>query len=178
VKRHVNGYVGNRVLKLNVGFLLNAGAGNQHETTLDVPPIRVDDDVDLDYLKGTLRLSRTQEGILVQGLLYAGIEAECMRCLDPVQSAMPIEFEELYAYPSLPDSEFSIVEDGILDLAPLLRAEVIIAEEHGALCSPDCQGLCPECGENLNRSRCSCNDLKIDPRLEKLRALRDQMGQS
>jgi uncharacterized protein len=178
VKRHVNGYVGNRVLKLNVGFLLNTGPGHQHETTLDIPALRVDDDVDLDYLKGTLRLSRTGEGILIQGVLHAGVAAECVRCLDPVPTALPIAFEELFAYPALPEHEFSLADDGILDLAPLLRAEVLIAEEHGVLCRADCKGLCPECGENLNHALCACSDLKIDPRLAKLKELRDQMGQS
>ena len=53
-------------MKLNVGFLLSAGPGHIHDTAFDVPAIRVADDVDLAYMRGTLRLSRTKEGILVK----------------------------------------------------------------------------------------------------------------
>ena len=176
MKKHINGFVGNRVLRLNVGFLLNAGPGHIHETELDVPAIRVADDVDLDYLKARLRLSRTKEGILVQGRLTAGLESECYRCLRPVQRVITIELEALLAYPAVPDCEFSIGEDAILDLVPLVRAEILIEEAHGVLCQPDCKGLCVECGENLNDGPCQCDTEIIDPRMAKLKALRDQLG--
>ncbi|MCC6614714.1 MAG: DUF177 domain-containing protein [Anaerolineae bacterium] len=175
MKQHTNGYVGNRVLKLNVGFLLASGSGHIKDTTLDIPKIRVAEDVDLDYIKGTLRLTRIKEGILVQGKLNAGFESECYRCLDPIEREVTLQIEELFAYPVPRDSEFSVGEDGILDLAPLVRSEILIEEEHSALCQPDCRGLCPECGENLNRGACACADEAIDPRLAKLKALRDQM---
>jgi uncharacterized metal-binding protein YceD (DUF177 family) len=83
---------------------------------------------------------------------------------------MKIEVEELYTYPNNRVSEFSIGDDAILDLAPLLRAEAIIADARGVLCRPDCKGLCPTCGANLNYGPCDCQD-EIDPRLAKLREL-------
>jgi uncharacterized protein len=170
VKQYVNGYVSNRVLKLNVGFLLAAGPGHTHETEFDVPAVRVSNDVDLAYVRGPLRLSRTREGVLVQGELEVGVEAECYRCLEPVRRDMKIEVEELYTYPNTRASEFSIGDDAILDLAPLLRAETIIADARGVLCRPDCKGLCPNCGANLNYGPCDCQD-EIDPRLAKLKEL-------
>lgn len=170
VKQYTNGYVSNRVLKLNVGFLLAAGSGHTHDTEFDVPAVRVSDDVDFAYVRGSLRLSRTKEGILVQGELEVGVEDECYRCLEPVQRDMKIKVEELYTYPNTKASEFSIGDDAILDLAPLLRAEAIIADARGALCQPDCMGLCPICGANLNYGPCECQD-EIDPRLAKLKEL-------
>lgn len=175
VKYHQNGYVGNRVLKLNVGFLLAAGPGKTHDTGLDIPAIRVADDVDLDYLRGVLRLSRTKEGILVQGDLRAGFQAECYRCLTPVRREAMLELEELYAYPLPDETEFSLADDGILDLSPLIRAEMLIEEEHRVLCRDDCKGLCVECGENLNLGECACIDVAVDPRLAQLKILRDQI---
>ena len=177
MKQHANGYVSNRVLKFNVGFLLAVGAGNQHDTTFDVPIVRVDDDVDLEYLRGTLRLTRTKEGILAQGTLRAGLAVECMRCLDDILRDVPIEIEELYASPASSTSEFSIDDDGDLDLIPLLRAEALMADEEGTLCREDCQGLCMECGTNLNHETCTCGETDVDPRFAALKALRDQMGE-
>jgi uncharacterized protein len=173
VKHFTNGYIGNRVLKLNVGFLLSAGPGHNHETAFDVPAIRVADDVDLAYVRGPLRLSRTKEGILVQGKLHIGVEGECYRCLDPMLRDVEIELEELYAYPTPKDSEFSLSDDGILDLAPLLRAEALIEDARGALCRPDCKGLCPECGANLNDAPHTCDHKDVDPRLSGLKHLLD-----
>jgi uncharacterized protein len=173
VKQFTNGYIGNRVLKLNVGFLLASGPGRIHDTAFDVPAVRVSDDVFLNYIRGSLRLSRTKEGILVQGNLQVGVEDECSRCLDPVASDVTVELEELYAYPALPDTEFSMDDTGILDLAPLLREEVLITNARVVLCRPDCKGLCPTCGTNFNHGQCDCAEKEVDPRMAKLRELLD-----
>lgn len=164
-------YVSNRVLKLNVGFLLNDGPGHSHETTFDVPAVRVADDLTLNYLRGPLRLSRTKEGVLVQGQLQVGLETECSRCLDPVKGDFVVEVEELYSYPPSASLEFSIGDDAILDLAPLLRDEALILESHSKLCRPDCKGLCIDCGANLNYESCECGLDNIDPRLAQLKEL-------
>lgn len=164
-------YVSSRVLKLNVGFLLSHGSGYNHDSTFDVPIVRISDDLTADYVRGPLRLSRTKEGILVQGKLQVGLESECYRCLDSVNNAYSIQIEELYSYPPSSSSEFSIGEDAILDLAPLLRDEVLILASRGSLCQPDCKGLCPECGANWNHENCECAQNNLDPRLAQIKQL-------
>jgi len=164
-----NSYVSNRVLKINVGFLLSAGPGHSHDTAFDVPLLRVSDDLMLDFVRGPIRLSRTAAGILVQGHLETAIKSECYRCLDPVTYPVTVRVEELFAYPTPTVAEFSVHEDGILDLAPLLRAEVLIASSSGLLCRPDCKGLCPNCGANWNHTTCTCAMDDIDPRLAGLK---------
>jgi len=173
VKRYANGYISNRVLKLNVGFLLAAGPGHSHETVFDVPAVRVSDDLDLAYIRGPVRLSRTKEGILVQEQLEVALNEECSRCLENVFTQLTIDLAELFSYPVAAGAEFSVSDDGILDLAPLIRAEVLIAISGGVLCRPDCKGLCPDCGANLNLTSCSCADEQIDPRMAKLKELLD-----
>lgn len=165
----MNAYVSNRVLKINVGFLLAAGVGNHHDSTFDVPTVKVADDLTVEYVRGPIRLSRTAAGILVQGQLEAGITGECYRCLDTVTQNVTITVEELYAYPASSTSEFSVFDDAVLDLAPLLRAEVMLASTNGMLCREDCKGLCPECGTNLNHETCDCASNTIDPRLAGLK---------
>jgi uncharacterized protein len=167
----VGNYLHNRVLKLNVGYLMSDGPAHSQNSMLDIPAVKSGDDLILDYVRGPLRLSRTKEGILVQAKLHIGIQDECNRCLDPVSRDMEIEVEELYASHRMPDAEFFVGEDGILDLAPLLRAEVIIDSSHRVLCRPNCKGLCPECGANLNEGDCGCRDQDIDPRLAVLKKL-------
>ncbi len=170
----MSSYLNNRVLKLNVGYLLNDGPAHSKASTLDIPRVRVSDDLTLDYVRGPLRLSRTREGILVQAHLHLGINDECYRCLEPVERDMEIEVEELYAQigkSGAIGTEFVVHDDGILDLSPLLRAEALIDASHRALCRPDCKGLCPECGMNRNQGACDCGKDDIDPRLAALKKL-------
>lgn len=164
-------HLSSRVFKLNVGFLLNDGPGHSQDSKIDFPLVRVADDLILEFVRGPLRLSRTKEGILVQAQLTAGIDDECYRCLTPVLREENIRIEELFAFNNTGHSEFMVSDDAILDLAPLLREEMLLALGHGALCQPDCKGLCPECGANLNQTVCTCNTDRIDPRLEKLKTL-------
>jgi uncharacterized protein len=162
-------YVSNRVLKINVGFLLADGPGHSHATRFNVPEVKVAEDLMLNYVRGPLRLSRTKEGILVQGRLETGVNGECYRCLDTVTQNVTIDLEELFAYPLPRGAEFSINDTAILDLGPLLRAEVLLSTARGLLCRPDCRGLCPNCGANLNLTTCSCGPEAADPRLAQLK---------
>ncbi len=168
---HTAHYVSNRVLKINVGFLLSDGPGHSRDMTFDVPTVRVSDDVMLQYLRGDLRISRTKEGLLLQGSFTAGIEDECSRCLEDVKRTLAFDIEELVAYPTPVGTEFSVSDDGILDLAPLVRAEALIEASRTVLCRADCKGLCPECGTNLNHETCHCHEDDIDPRMAKLKQL-------
>jgi uncharacterized protein len=170
------GYVSNRILKMQVGYLLNETKGFSRETEFDIPTLRVSDDMTLDYLRGSLKMSRTSRGILVQGVLHTSIEAECNRCLNETWVDLDVPIEEVYVYPPEADSEYNVGDDGILDLAPLVREEVILVTPLGILCKSDCAGLCPNCGENLNDGPCGCDQDNIDPRFNVLKDLRDKMS--
>ncbi|MCY3907169.1 MAG: DUF177 domain-containing protein [Anaerolineaceae bacterium] len=163
-----------RVLRLNVGDITGAGPGYRQQASLDLPALQVSEDLVLAFLRGPFRLSRTREGVLLQGELLAGLRGECGRCLTPTLAELPLQLEELYSYPVASGVEFSIGEDGMLDLAPLLRAEVLIAGASGLLCKADCRGLCPRCGASLNESDCDCELDDVDPRLAALRQLLDE----
>ncbi len=170
-----NGFVSNRVLKLKVGFLLTQSLGTSREVDFDVPVLGVADDLVLAFLRGQLRLSRTREGILVQGELETAVEGECRRCLSPMTIPIILKLEELFTlHPHKGNAEFSVGEDGILDLTPLLREEAIISIPLAPLCKPDCAGLCPSCGQNLNLGQCNCPTTDIDPRFAVLSQLQDQ----
>jgi uncharacterized protein len=176
VNTSTNGYVPARVLKFQLGFLLEGTRGQISETELNIPRLRVADDVTVEFLRGAIRFSRTSRGILVQGALHTAIILECSRCLTEAPVALEITLEELYLTQSNSYAEFTIGEDGILDLAPLLRQEIILEIPIIPLCKPDCLGLCPECGQNLNEGTCNCHREALDPRLAALRALRDKLS--
>jgi uncharacterized protein len=166
-------YLNPRVLKINVGFLLSAPAGTSQDSTFEFPEVRVSDDLALRYLRGPIRLSRNKEGVLVQATLHAGLQTECYRCLEPVQFDSVVTLEELFTSGDHTGSEFHIGDDAILDMIPLLRAEILMNTDSRVLCKQDCKGLCPECGVNRNHVTCSCAEEQIDPRLAALRKLLD-----
>ena len=44
----------------------------------------------------------------------------------------------------------------IIDLDQDIKEEIILDYPIKPLCNPDCKGLCPKCGKNLNEGGCSC----------------------
>lgn len=63
---------------------------------------------------------------------------------------------------------------GKIDLSPRVRDAIILAVPAYPLCSPDCKGLCPVCGANLNKTTCEhvqtqISTKPVDPRWEVLK---------
>ena len=63
-----------------------------------------------------------------------------------------------------------------IDTAPLVREQVQLNIPMKPLCRPECQGLCPICGADLNAGACRCETTSPDPRWAALAALRGQRG--
>lgn len=147
-----SGYLKRRLLKLQVGFLLSEGPGNAKDVPICLPQrVQVASDLYLESLTGSLVLTRTKEGILIQGALQVSHARECDRCLEAFDHAFELSVAELFASP--PDaniSVFSVDSNGEIDLAPLLREEVLIEESYRTVCRADCRGLSAETGVNLN----------------------------
>jgi uncharacterized protein len=164
-----------RLLRLQVGFLLKEGAGYSREVSIDIPGSFVVEDTSLSNLSGTLRLTRTPQGVVIQGVLAALLTTECVRCLSPAIVPFDVTFSDLFLNPNAvdrePDTFYVIDEGGFIDLTPIVREEAILAMPIQPLCSPDCKGLCSECGTNLNTGTCDCAQERIDPRLASLRTL-------
>jgi len=160
-------------LRLNVGFLLHQGAGTSQEFEFDLPAIQVGDDLDLSFLRGVLRLTRTGEGLYIEGPLESELELECNRCLTSLNQTLAVKLGELLYYPPRPgtDPSESVPETGILDLRPLVRDHLFLDMPTHALCQPDCKGLCPECGNNLNEIDCEHPETELDPRFAALKSL-------
>jgi uncharacterized protein len=168
----------NQLLRLNVGFLLKEGAGYSRDIDFDYPGLLRAEDATINYLHGRVRLTRTPQGILVQGALHARTPVECVRCLKPVDLDFDVELSELFRTSELspsngsPLSEDYNVDDGdYIDLTPIVREEALLAVPIQVLCSRDCKGLCAQCGQDLNEGSCGCEADSIDPRLAPLRKL-------
>ena len=160
-------------LRFNFGFLLEADFGTIRRIELDYPSIKLSDDLTLSPLKGVITATRTTEGIYIQGELESAAALECVRCLTETIVSLDFTLDELFYYPpqSAPPGENHVGEDGMIDLAPLVRELSLLSRPIKVLCRPDCLGLCQECGANLNEGDCGCDDEVIDPRLAALQQL-------
>jgi uncharacterized protein len=163
-------------LRFNFGFLLEASLGTSRVMELDYPTIRVSEDVTLTPLQGRFTATRTSEGVYVNGRFQSAIHTECVRCLEDTLVPVFIEMDELFYYPpeAKPQNEDAFAfdgETGFIDLGPLMRELSLLAMPIQPLCRPDCQGLCMECGQNLNEGDCDCTNDDLDPRMAILRSL-------
>ncbi|GGR61465.1 uncharacterized protein J2S40_000836 [Nocardioides luteus] len=130
-----------------------------------------------------LRLEAVMEGVLVTGTAFAGLEGECVRCLEPIHDEVEVDIQELYVYndsrdgqdtgPEGEDDETSRTEGDLLDLEPVIRDAVVLALPFQPMCQDDCPGLCPECGARLADEPGHDHGEKIDPRWAGLASLKD-----
>jgi uncharacterized protein len=166
-------------LRFNFGHLLDGDLGARREIELDYPHIEISPDVTLAPLTGKFRATRTSKGIYLSGKLASTMQTECTRCLEPVSLPIEIELDDLFYHPvsAAPPGEYSINDDGILDLAPLIRELSLLALPMQVFCRDNCKGICVQCGINLNEGECDCVFEEIDPRFAVLKQLlEDEAG--
>ena len=139
-------------------------------------------------LTGSVDFLRTDEGILVSATLRCTVAARCSRCLSDISFPLTLTFQEEYLptvdastgellpLPADPDA-FLIDKHQVLDLTEAVRQYWLTAEPMQPLCKPDCLGLCPHCGYNLNQGPCGCSEQETDARWAALAELAVNMEQ-
>jgi uncharacterized protein len=131
-----------------------------------------------------LRIESVSEGVLVSGTMSAPTTGECARCLTPITGDVEIDLTELFAYPDSATDETtdsdevgrvgSSGEPDTVDLEQPIIDAIGLALPFSPLCSPDCLGLCPQCGVPLATAEPGHHHEQIDPRWAKLAGILDQ----
>jgi uncharacterized protein len=139
-----------------VGFILHQEAGYSYDFPLEIHAVRIGADLDLREFAGTLSVGRTGQGLLCTGAFQAEMALECARCLRQFDQNVHWTMTELYASSekSVSESDLLIPEDSQIDLEPLMRDYALLEIPINPLCRPDCKGLCPVCGQDLNLADC------------------------
>jgi uncharacterized protein len=161
------------MVRFDVSSLIKAQPGTTLTLNVDEGPERLTD-LEVHFLRGTIRVTRIQGGLLVQGTIESQLSLECVRCLEPSKLPLVLELEGMFRLPGESrqlDTPYAVSEGGWLDLTPLLREQSWLAIPMKPLCDPNCKGLCPQCGVNLNLESCACETAHIDPRLAVLKEL-------
>lgn len=168
-------------MQFNVASLL-------HEPTGASRTYAIDDDVRIDgetqRVAGTARLDRTPRGVLVRAQIAGTARGECSRCLRPITYDVEIAIEEEYiptidivtgARVDAPEDDrdaYRISARHMIDLGEAVRQYWDIALPMAPLCSEECAGLCPVCGELIAREGHACSREQVDARWSRLADLR------
>ncbi|CAN2208475.1 COG1399 Predicted metal-binding, possibly nucleic acid-binding protein [Candidatus Nanopelagicaceae bacterium] len=158
-------------------FILNTHdlprrAGEMKEYQLDIPaharigvPLIAVPEGDLVELD--IRLESVAQGVLASAEIYAVAHGECIRCLDPVEVVIDRKIQELYRYEptnekgrkkrrededvDLEGEEELQMDGDLMDLEIPVIDAIILTLPVNPLCSDECLGLCPDCGEKWEK---------------------------
>lgn len=99
--------------------------------------------------------------------------APCDRCGEETIAKFGYSFEHtlVQSLSGENDGDYIEIPDLQLDLDELITSDIVLSLPSKYLCSEECKGLCPKCGQNLNKDVCKCDLRQVDPRLEALKDL-------
>ncbi|MFO7946303.1 MAG: DUF177 domain-containing protein [Armatimonadota bacterium] len=163
--------------------LQNEGTQERYEIDAPAPPGSPTEYV---YpVQGTITLMNTGGTMLADVDLHTKARMECSRCLSEHDVDIDIRVNENVILQELdqPQSYYPqgeeqlpipILNDEDIDFSELVRQLLSLHLPPRSLCKPDCKGLCPKCGQNLNEGTCDCAETEVDPRLEALADVFDE----
>jgi uncharacterized protein len=108
-----------------------------------------------DQIAIALHLESLIDGIVVVGTIDVPWHGACRRCLQPLDEHTESPVDELYQSVVTNPDAFEMTGDQ-LDLLPMVRELALLDAPEAPLCRPDCAGLCPVCGVDLNNATCTC----------------------
>jgi len=129
---------------------------------------------------GEMTVENTGSLLLLRGRLTGVLKLSCTRCLSEFEQPLAINVEEEFATENTApdietvdrdDPEASAMSDYVLDVSELVRQQVVLHAPIASVCRPDCRGICPQCGHNLNEGPCDCAPQTADSPWAKLQYL-------
>jgi uncharacterized protein len=130
-----------------------------------------------DTVPAELAITKATTGTVFQLSFSARLHGPCYRCLDDAVLELPIAAREYQATNPEGSDELRtpyLVKDN-LDLAAWSRDAMALALPDKILCRPECAGLCPVCGKDLNNEPHTHDEKPTDSRWSALEALREQL---
>lgn len=149
-------------MALDVGMALkNPGQVYPFRETVELPELEVlSDPVRFEGIEVEGEFFCTGDNrISLRGQASATAASRCSRCLEPVRIPLSAGIDALYAkQPDPDDPDLYGFEGHAVDLEDAARDALLLELPLQFFCKPDCKGLCPVCGTNLNRVTCTCQE--------------------
>ncbi|MGA1862382.1 DUF177 domain-containing protein [Deferribacter thermophilus] len=126
-----------------------------------------------------------KKGYFLDGMVTFSVKSACDRCTEIVQKGFSerIQLEIVRDFSEDTEEEKELTEedlsfykitDDYIEIDDIIKEEVTLLKPMKWLCKEGCKGICPGCGADLNREKCSCTADFIDPRLEVLKKLKNK----
>jgi uncharacterized protein len=159
---------------------LRPGEQYRDELELDLEPFELGGQRYLpvpERVPAELTVSRASTGTVFDLRFDIRLHGPCYRCLGDAVLELPIAAQEYQATNPGDAEELTTqyVADDRLDLAGWARDASALALPEKILCRPDCAGLCPVCGQNLNDMPHTHDEEPADPRWGVLAELREKL---
>jgi uncharacterized protein len=142
------------------GLVLNDSVALTEDMLLE------DESFFLDEIVYNIHLNRDGSKIRARGRIKTMISIPCVNCLEPFDLKIDSSFDIILFPAELiemtnasltsDDMEYIFFEGDRIDLMKILMEQVNLFIPYKPVCSPDCRGLCPSCGANLNNESCQC----------------------
>ncbi len=131
----------------------------------------------IEPLKVEGRVYNNGQSLTLEAQVFGRMITECARCLDDVETDVEFSVHELLSQreEGADEDEDIILFDGYeIELDDIIADHFLMNISGRYLCSEDCKGLCPVCGQNLNHGECDCDNEYIDPRWQALADILNQ----
>jgi len=139
-------------------------------------------------VQAKLFLTRQNRRVFLEGRLNFTCRFACDSCLELYEEVQDfffkIEFECLAASDPYwqseehqcpqADMDVEFLHEPEIDIHAMLSQQVILSVPAKRLCSQSCRGLCPSCGCNLNKEKCSCPTLEPNSPFQVLAQLKEK----
>ena len=121
-------------------------------------------------------ITRASTGTVFELSYRVHLHGPCYRCLEDASLELPISAREYQATtPESDEMRTPYLEDDKLDLSSWARDALALALPDKILCKPDCAGLCPVCGKDLNAEPHEHDEPQPDSRWSALAELKDRL---
>jgi uncharacterized protein len=126
-----------------------------------------------ELIEAALRARQIGDIVEVEGHISTRVRLSCGRCLQsfemPLESQFDLTYSQIEQAPgqgSTSDEEIELTAHDMgmiqyqgdeINIEKEIQEQVVLALPLKVLCSPDCKGLCPGCGADLNTASCDCD---------------------
>lgn len=127
-----------------------------------------------------LKIEKDKDVIFMEGHLKTTFVLTCSRCANDMDYPVDEFFTPMFIRGREPkdlkasdlSSDATYFQSDELDLSEVLREQMVLAIPYQSVCSPQCKGICPECGQDLNVGSCQCEKRETPSPFLKLKTFR------
>ena len=149
-------------MTLDVGRALkNPGQVYPFQASVELPEMEVlSDPVRFEGIRAEGEFFCTGDHrVSLRAQVGATAHSRCCRCLEPVQVPVEARVDAIFAKELDPDDpDLYAFEGNVVSLEEPVKDALLLELPLQFFCKPDCKGLCPVCGVNLNQETCSCQE--------------------